>query len=47
MLPLIRSRSSAGLAAGRAARSAVTWLGMPASISPSTATAEQIWPGVQ
>ena len=25
----------------------VTWLGMPASISSSTATAEQIWPGVQ
>ena len=30
-----------------AATSAVTWLGQPASASPSMPTAEQIWPGVQ
>jgi len=30
-----------------AVRSALTWLGMPAPISPRTATAEQICPGVQ
>ena len=29
-----------------ASRSALTWLGMPALISSSTATAEQTWPGV-
>src|SRR5207244_3338348 len=47
MLPLMRSRSSAAVTCGAAVRSALTWLGMPALISPSTATAEQIWPGVQ
>ena len=47
MLPLMRSRSSALVTCGVAVRSALTWLGMPALISSSTATAEQIWPGVQ
>jgi hypothetical protein len=47
-LPLIRSRISASLSGGRAAaRSSVTALGQPSRISPSMATAEQIWPGVQ
>src|SRR5204863_4147827 len=47
MLPLMRSRSSSTVACGAAVRSALAWLGTPALISPSTATAEQICPGVQ
>src|SRR5882762_7497866 len=47
MLPLMRSRISSGVGCGRAVRSVLTRLGMPALISPSTATAEQICPGVQ
>ena len=47
MLPLMRSRSSALESSGRPVRLAVTWLGIPALISPSIATAEQICPGVQ
>jgi hypothetical protein len=46
MLPLIRSRSSSTVTRA-ASRLALTWLGTPALISSSTATAEQIWPGVQ
>ena len=45
MLPLMRSRSSAATACGTALRSALTWLGMPALISSSTATAETILRG--
>jgi len=47
MLPLMRSRSSATDSMGFAFRSPVTWLGTPRAISSSTATEEQIWPGVQ
>ena len=47
ILPLMRSRNSSGVTSGFAFRSALTWLGMPRRISPSAATAEQIWPGVQ
>ena len=47
MLPLMRSRISASLACGAAARSAVTAEGTPRWISSSMPTAEQIWPGVQ
>src|SRR4051812_22558999 len=47
MLPLIRSRSSGPVSCDGAIKSRVAWLGMPALISPSIATAEQICPGVQ
>ena len=43
----MRSGISALLACIGALRSSVTWLGTPALISASVATAEQIWPGVQ
>src|SRR5688572_14515655 len=47
ILPLMRSRSSAPVKRGAAVRFSLAWLGTPALISSSTATAEQICPGVQ
>ena len=47
MLPLMRSRTSRSVGCGTSVKLGLTWLGIPERISSSTATAEQICPGVQ